>query len=174
VIPIAYFFSNPPTTIVTPVGLRDPELIISGAVNNTLDMWAIGCLVFELITGQRLYHVDDYENPEDQVDDHLLMLSDTLGPLPENLYVLWTRSSKYYTPERVQFNTLLYDDPKETDLLLNKMKSLEELFDENKPVDLSDRQSKMVKALLRRILQYDPAKRPTASQILGSMVCGLI
>ena len=173
-IPIAYFFSNPPTTIVTPVGLRDPELIISGAVNNTLDMWAIGCLVFELITGQRLYHVDDYENPEDQVDDHLLMLSDTLGPLPENLYVLWTRSSKYYTPERVQFNTLLYDDPKETDLLLNKMKSLEELFDENKPVDLSDRQSKMVKALLRRILQYDPAKRPTASQILGSMVCGLI
>jgi serine/threonine protein kinase len=135
-------------------------------VNSTIDIWAIGCLVFELITGQQLYHVDDYDNPEDQVDDHLLMLSDSLGPLPEKLYAFWTRSSKYYTPERVHFNTFLYDDPEETDLLLNKMKPLEELFDENKPDGLSDNESKMIKALLRRILQYDPAKRPTPSQIL--------
>jgi serine/threonine protein kinase len=110
--------------------------------------------------------VDDHGSPEDQFDDHLLMFSDTLGPLPENLYGLWTRSPKYYTPERVQFNTLLHDHSEETDLLLHKMKPLEELFDDNKPADLSDEQSKMVKALLRRILQYDPAKRPTPSQIL--------
>jgi serine/threonine protein kinase len=110
--------------------------------------------------------VEYYENPEDGIDDYLLMLSDTLEPLPENLYALWTRSSKYYTRERVQFNTLLYDDPEETDLLSNKMQLLEELFNDNKPDDLSHKESKLVKALLRRMLQYDPARRPMPSQIL--------
>ena len=110
--------------------------------------------------------MDVYENLEDEIDDHILMLSDTLGPLPENLYALWPRSSKYYTSERVQFNTLLYEDPEETDLLSNKMKSLEDFFDENKPADLSDEESTMVKTLLRRILQYEPANRPTPAQIL--------
>jgi serine/threonine protein kinase len=158
--------SNPPKTVITPLGLRAPELIISGEINSTIDIWAFGCLVFELVTGRRLYYVDYYDNPEDETDDHLLMLSDTLGPLPESLYTLWTRSSRYYTSERVQYNTLLYDDPEETDLLLNKMKPLEEFFDECKPDDLSDEESNMIKALMRRILQYDPAKRPTPSQIL--------
>ncbi|KAK5673725.1 hypothetical protein LTS12_029769, partial [Elasticomyces elasticus] len=47
----AYFFTDPPTKPVTPLGLRAPELILTGAVNNTVDIWSFGCLIFELITG---------------------------------------------------------------------------------------------------------------------------
>lgn len=42
---------------------------------------------------------------------------------------------------------------------------LEELFDEASP-DISKEESDAVKALIRRILQYDPAKRPSAEEIL--------
>lgn len=42
---------------------------------------------------------------------------------------------------------------------------LEELFDEASP-DISDEESRMVKNLILRILQYDPAKRPSAEEIL--------
>jgi serine/threonine protein kinase len=166
VVPVAYFISDPPKTLVTPIGLRAPELILSGKVNKSLDIWSFGCLVFEYITGERLFDVSAISgSQEEQTDDHLLMLSDTLGPLPENLYNLWTRSSKYYTPERVLFNSIVYP-ANGIDPLSFKMGSLEETFDEVKPVDLSDEEAMMVKALIRRILQYDPTKRPTPSQIL--------
>ncbi|EAW11290.1 serine/threonine-protein kinase [Aspergillus clavatus NRRL 1] len=36
----AYFFTDPPTKPVTPLGLRAPELILTGAVDNTVDVWS--------------------------------------------------------------------------------------------------------------------------------------
>jgi serine/threonine protein kinase len=167
-VPVAYFTSNPPKTHTIPLGLRPPELILGKKIDNTLDIWAFGCLVFEFIANRPLYFIDTFcsISKGEETDDHLLMFRDTLGPLPDSLYSLWTRSSKYYTPERVQFNSLTYKDPEETDLLVNKMKPLEEEFDEDKPDDLSDEEGKMAKALIRRALQYDTAKRPTPSQLL--------
>jgi serine/threonine protein kinase len=163
----AFLISDPPKTIITPLGLKPPELFISGIVDKTLDTWSFRCLVFELIIGQPLFDAGWYTRiPEAETDGYLLMLSDILGPLPENIYTLWARSSKYYTSERVQFNSFLSKPPDGTDLLSAKRKPLEEFFDANKPDDLSNEEANIVKALLRRILQYDPAKRPAPFQIL--------
>ena len=43
--------------------------------------------------------------------------------------------------------------------------SMEELFDEAGP-DLDQNEAHQVKALIRRIMQYDPAKRPSPREIL--------
>ena len=43
--------------------------------------------------------------------------------------------------------------------------SMEEEFD-NAGLDLAEEEAYKVKALIRRILQYDPAKRPSAAEIL--------
>ena len=58
----AYFFSNPPETPLTPVGLRRPELVLTGtSVNHpSIDIWSFGCLLFELITGKILLSVPRY------------------------------------------------------------------------------------------------------------------
>ena len=48
--------------------------------------------------------------------------------------------------------------------LMRKQKSMEELFDEADP-DISKEEARLVKALIRRILQYNPAKRPSAAEI---------
>ena len=122
--------------------------------------------MFELITGHPLFYIDPFEDSDVENDHHLLMFSDILGPLPEDLYVRWTRASRYYDAERVKFNTLLHKAPKGTDPFSNQWRPLEEFFDENKPGEVLDDEAKMVKDLLRRILQYDLVKRPTPSQIL--------
>lgn len=44
--------------------------------------------------------------------------------------------------------------------------SMEELFDQADP-DLDDDEAYKVKALIRWILQYDPAKRPSSAEILS-------
>ncbi|CAK7267275.1 hypothetical protein SEPCBS119000_002459 [Sporothrix epigloea] len=46
-----------------------------------------------------------------------------------------------------------------------EQKSLETRFDAAAP-DLDEEEATAVKALIRRILQYDPDKRPTASELL--------
>lgn len=158
----AYFFTDPPTKPVTPLGLRAPELILNGAVNNTLDIWSFGCLIFELITGQPLFCVP-YSGMED--DDHLLSLHAQLGALPEGLFKHWTTSSLYFTPERKLFNCQLGGvDPGEEPLMIEQT-SMEECFDQAGP-DLDEDEANKVKALIRWILQYDPAKRPSPAEVL--------
>ena len=71
------------------------------------------------------------------------MLSDWIGSLPENLYQRWTRSSKYFTPERVLYNAIVtmdswdylgYEpDPLED----NRMDPMEKQFGEDKPTSVS-------------------------------------
>jgi serine/threonine protein kinase len=154
---VAYFISHPPKTVSTPLGLRPPELIIGGKVDKTLDIWSFGCLVFKFITGYSLFPEGLGYDQEAAIDSLIL---------PDNLYSLWTRSSKYYTPKRVQFNTLTCEPQEGMDPFSLKEVPLEKLFDQYKSPDFPDKEAERVTALLRRILQYDPAKRPTPSQIL--------
>jgi serine/threonine protein kinase len=109
---------------------------------------------------------------EDVDDEHLLALGDWIGPLPENLYQRWTRSSKYFTLERVLYNTIVSMDSwdflgyEPYPLEDNRMDPMEKQFDEDKPTSVSPEEATVIKALIRRTLQYDPAKRPTACELL--------
>ena len=47
-----------------------------------------------------------------------------------------------------------------------EQRSMEEAFDETSP-DLDEEEARKVKALIRWILQYDPAKRPSPAEILA-------
>jgi non-specific serine/threonine protein kinase len=104
--------------------LRPPELILGGINGKSLDVWSFGCLIFEFITGQPLFCVPGYSNADKEDDDHLLQLSDILGPLPDHLYQLWTRSSNYFAADRIQFNSFLSGVPEGTDLLSAKEEPL--------------------------------------------------
>ncbi|KAK3689219.1 putative serine protein kinase [Podospora appendiculata] len=158
----AYIFTAPPGKPVTPRGLRAPELILTGAVNKSLDVWSFGCLVFELVTGQPLFCVS---GPDFEDDDHLLDLTARFGALPDELFQHWKTSSLYFTPERKLFNCELGGATEGEEPLMVEMSSMEEMFDQAGP-DLDEDEARKVKALIRRILQYDPAKRPSPAEIL--------
>ncbi|TKW51824.1 Dual specificity tyrosine-phosphorylation-regulated kinase 3 [Colletotrichum tanaceti] len=160
---MSFFFADPPTKPVTPVGLRAPELILTQTVDRTLDIWTFGCLVFELMTGQPLFCVpgSDFED-----DDHLLSLTAALGALPDNLFRHWKTASLYFTPDRKLFNCQLggVREGEEEPLMLEQT-SMEELFDQAEP-DISEEEAGAVKALVRRVLRYNPAERPSPAELL--------
>ncbi|KAI0533737.1 serine protein kinase [Xylaria digitata] len=163
----SYFFSHPPTKPIIPTGLRAPEWVLSGAVNNTFDVWSFGCLVFELITGWPLFCVP-WSKSQTEVDDgHLLQLTDRLGPLPEELYRQWKTSSLYFTPERKPYNCEVGGVKEGAEPLMLEQHSIEEYFDQSKP-DVNDEEATKIKLLIRRILQYDPTKRPSAGPNFGT------
>ncbi|EEY19442.1 serine/threonine-protein kinase SKY1 [Verticillium alfalfae VaMs.102] len=144
------------------LGLRAPELILGGGRNNTLDVWSFGCLIFELVTGQPLFCIpgSDFED-----DDHILALTERLGPLPDELFQQWKTSSLYFTPERKLYNCQLGGVPQGKQPLLLQQTSMEDLFDQAGP-EIDGEESRQVKALIRRILQYDPMRRPSPTEIL--------
>lgn len=161
----AFFFADPPTKAIVPAGLRTPELILSGQVNEIIDIWSFGCLIFEFMTGQPLFCVPWSELQSDQDDDHLLSFDERLGPLPDNLYRQWETSSLYFTPDRKLFNCEVGGVREGQEPLMIDWQPMEELFDESSP-DIEKREADQVKQLIRWILQYDPAKRPSAAEIL--------
>ncbi|KAM0425741.1 hypothetical protein ACHAPT_008989 [Fusarium lateritium] len=160
----AYFFTEPPKKPIIPTGLRAPELVLNGLVDKSLDIWSFGCLVFELITGQPLFCVPWSESETEQNDGHLLSLTACLGALPDELYKHWT-SSLYFTPDRKLFNCELGGVAEGGEPLMVEQLSMEELFDQAGP-DLDEEEATQVKSLIRRILQYDPVKRPSPAEIL--------
>ncbi|KAI3092600.1 hypothetical protein CBS147333_10223 [Penicillium roqueforti] len=99
-------------------------------------------------------------------DDHLLSLTTQLGALPNELYKHWTTSSLYFTPERKLFNCQLGGVTLGEEPLMVEQTSMEESFDQI-GLDLDKEEAYKVKALIRWILQYDPAKRPSPAKILA-------
>ncbi|KAK4095982.1 kinase-like protein [Parathielavia hyrcaniae] len=154
----AYFLASPPAKPLTPMGLRAPELVLSGTVNKTLDIWAWGCFIFELVTGERLFCVagGGFED-----DDHLMALTERPGPLPDELFQKWENSSRYFTPDRKLFNSIL--ELEEPEIL--EQETMEEAFDLKAP-ELDAEEAAKVKALVQRVLQYDPDKRPSPAELL--------
>jgi serine/threonine protein kinase len=152
--------------IVTPRGLRAPEVILGRPYDQGIDIWSFGCLIFEFITGQPLFLIPGYGDDDEDKDEHLLQLGYILGPIPDHLYRFWSRSSRYFNAHRVQFNSYLEEVPANTDPLSAQGVSLEAFFDRVKPADMGDAETRAVTSLLRRILRYNIAERPTANALL--------
>ena len=93
-----------PAKLVTPVALRAPEAILRDAqvpVGKGIDVWAFGCLVFELLTGSTLFvgleGLDGDEMADEMTnDEHLIQFSEILGPLPGGFAARWRRRDRYY------------------------------------------------------------------------------
>lgn len=263
----AFFFSQPPVKPATPLALRAPALVLGGPISRTQDVWSLGCLIFELITGTPLLAVArgwsnidamiaalppeaenepktkeaqdpistnangtngpqnpvDASNPEtiadeqnhllgqksrlelelqknevphrpadDRVgeqqtkeieeqpkanplvnltvdeeadDEHLTQLIALLGPLPANLQSRWKRYSLYFD-EHGNTDDPRFGNEKPTEEC-PRMLSLAEMVDEEIPSHIPSEEKAMINNLLHSILQYEPAQRPSVSEVLN-------
>lgn len=159
----AFLLSEPPSKAATPCALRAPEIIFQQPFGYGIDIWSFGCLVFEFITGGTLFVVSrlgsDQEARDGMDDDHLCQLHQVIQPLPDSMMAQWERSSKWFGPNGEALQPYGDGEPYIND-------SLEVMFEKNKPADIDDDESAVLCALIRQILNYDPAKRPSAMELL--------
>lgn len=143
----------------TPRSLRAPERLFDSPLDQTIDIWSFGCLVYELLTGYALFPV----MPGEHDDGHILRIIDQLGPLPERLFSQWGRSHKYYRPNGEHFNSAV-DGPL-TELFNND--SFATSFHKAKACEMDDNEEESVVDMLRQILRYEQEKRPSAKELLS-------
>ncbi|KAL4890865.1 serine protein kinase [Aspergillus ambiguus] len=69
---------------VTPLALRAPELIqqrpADTAIDTTIDIWTLGCLLFELATNEPLFPLDIFGLTREEIDDdHHCLIDQRVG-----------------------------------------------------------------------------------------------
>lgn len=122
-----------------------------------------------MIAGRPIFYIWGPPKYDTSLDDeHLLEVIEKLGPLPEELFSHWKTSALYYTKDGKMYNWFIDgvtegEDPVTPDP--SEFETMEEAFDKECP-EMAEEEAQEVKKLIRWILQYDPAKRPSAEEIL--------
>jgi len=74
---------------------RAPEVLIGSKYDTSADIWSLGCMTFELLTGDLLFDPragEDYDRDE----DHLAMFQELLGKMPKRLAVEGKYSKNFF------------------------------------------------------------------------------
>ncbi|TPP60619.1 Dual specificity protein kinase CLK2 [Fasciola gigantica] len=137
-----------PTTIQTR-HYRAPEVVLELGWDHSADVWSIGCMLFELVTGQCLFMTHD--NLE-----HLAMMERVLGPLPKYM-VRSTKRRRYFRHGRL-------DWPSDSSDARHVRKTLKPLGDYW--FSHSDMHVRLALDLTREMLVYTPSDRISCARAL--------
>jgi serine/threonine protein kinase len=133
---------------------RAPEVLIGSKYDTAADIWSLGCMTFELLTGDLLFDPragDDYDRDE----DHLAMFQELLGKMPKRI-ALEGKYSKSFFDKRGNLKHIkqLKFWPVQ-DVLMEKYHFPKE-------------EAQAVADFMMPLLDFDPKTRATALDALGS------
>ena len=144
---------NPGITLQTRE-YRSPEIILQGPITTRMDVWSLGCLVYELITGRYLFDPKKGLHSETRIDvKHIAMMMELLGPLPSSFTTLKT------TPVAKIFKC---GDFKYS----HKVKLSRDLTEELQAF-VSKTEAEKCTDFIMSCLEYDPSVRTSALHLLG-------
>lgn len=129
---------------------RSPEVILGANWGCSADIWSVGCLIFELLTGDFLFEPTTGQSFSKN-DDHLAQIIELLGPIPEYLIKTGFYGKHYFHSDLRTLRKIqnLKPWPLES-VLLEKYK-----FSEQDSLEISD--------FLKGMLILDPRKRLDAA-----------
>ena len=133
---------------------RAPEIILGINYNETVDIWSLGCMVFEMITGDCLFEPRQKNNSFSKDDDHLAQFIELLGKIPKNFALSGTESKRFFTKEGKlgRINTLQNRLLK--DVLIKKY-------------HIKKKEAENLNDFLLPMLEFCPEKRASAKKMLA-------
>jgi serine/threonine-protein kinase SRPK3 len=130
-----------------------PEIILMGECSFPVDIWAIGCTFYELLTGRILFD-PTRDSKYSRNYYHLCLINNTCGDFPEN----FIKKTKY-------FNKYFTKDNKIIDFDKSSKNRLDTKLDEH--IKLPSEDKKIIRELLIKMLTIDPNKRITIDQLVS-------
>jgi serine/threonine protein kinase len=148
----AFFLNNPRAEFLgTPASYFAPEMLFGRSASAASDVWALGCLIYEIQALRPLVYAFF-----GTMNEALAEIVQTLGPLP----TAW-RHSYYDKTHKMEIK------PGQSDPWFNPSKirhPLESLLCEVKP-QLTAKEIASLLELLKGALEYEPSHRSSAKQI---------
>jgi serine/threonine protein kinase len=133
---------------------RAPEIILGINYNETVDIWSLACIVFEMITGDYLFEPRQKDKSYSKDDDHLAQFIELLDRIPKNFALSGTESKRFFTKDGKLGRISALHKCLLKDVLVKKYH-----FKKNEAIALND--------FLLPMLEYCPEKRASAKQMLN-------
>lgn len=156
---------------------RSPEVILRLGYTNKADIWAMGCTVYEMLTGE--IFIDPDEGLAEKRIKQLEIIMQKLGPFSKDMINKSIYKSLYFTNDgRLRgIKELKYDNTWEKLLIniINKLKSESKPLNEDPEVvkkynKLIEEKAYQLVEILLSMLEYDTYKRKNANDLLKSPV----
>eukprot|EP01063_Lacrimia_lanifica_P038745 TRINITY_DN830_c1_g3_i1.p1 TRINITY_DN830_c1_g3~~TRINITY_DN830_c1_g3_i1.p1 ORF type:complete len:985 (+),score=272.64 TRINITY_DN830_c1_g3_i1:100-3054(+) len=154
--------ANPLGVILQTREYRAPEVLLGNKVAPCTDVWSVGCMAFELITGTFL--MDPKKDPKKRVKseeeintDHLCMMSQLIGKVPSHVATAEGKHvRKYFDPEGRFYQQAKADKHFPPRCLKSELRYF-----------LSDKEAALMASFVVQCLgAYDAASRSTAGELL--------
>lgn len=130
---------------------RAPEVILMGSITNKVDIWAAGCILYELIIGDMLFDPDKDKNKSRDYY-HLLEMTKVSGRF-QRKFLKSTKYSKKFFEADGDLKDIEYREYYDWDELFEKIKDDKERF--------------QIIDLIKKMLKLYPKNRPSAEDILS-------
>lgn len=134
---------------------RAPEVVLACGYNEKCDIWSVGCLVYELLTGKLLF--DPSKTSHISRDKfHIINMYEFLGKIPDNLIKSSTKRDIFF-----RSNGMIRSVPK------IHYKPIKMLLKKNLKQNISDDELNKLFSFVKQTLEYEPKKRLSASNCLS-------
>jgi len=126
---------------------KSPEVLLRLGYDSKSDIWALGCTIYELITGKILFDTDDER--DEQIRTHLKKIIEISGPIPDEMINKSYMKEAYFTKDNRLKKTQKFTNS------INKLSSLGK----------TDYHKKFIQ-IVCNMLQTSSEKRPSSKSCL--------